>query len=238
MDVSSWIKEHREDSLIQAIQTSDFRLFTSILDSGVDVNSHDYLYSRDGRLPTLPIHIAAAHPDSRFLRLLIDRGADPNDSRAYPLGVYPEFDNVFRTAVRAGLWENVDVVIDAGGVHGDIGIDLMWELHSQSLREEVSNIADDEVREELETFIQRVLRMTTKQLCEHDYAPHLTHNSRPPLHWNSASCSITNVHADLETHHELTNLAWMISTSLPKLDEVRRISIIDRLLSAGADVSC
>ncbi|TCD64915.1 hypothetical protein EIP91_003451 [Steccherinum ochraceum] len=229
-----------DDALIQAIKASNFPLFTSLLEFGVDVNSNDYLHSRDGRLPTLPIHVAAANPDPRFLQVLIERGADPDDPRAYPLGVYPEFDNVFRTAVRCGLWENVDIIIDAGGYRGELDVDLMWELREHALKEDVGQVDDDLLRDELEAAIHCVMRMPIRELellRPSDFVP-LDHGRNDDLQWNSIASAGASSYEDIDMHHELTNFAWMVSAELSLCDEDRRISIIDRLLSRGVDVDC
>ncbi|THH13997.1 hypothetical protein EW146_g6284 [Bondarzewia mesenterica] len=233
MDVLSWKQMHGESVLIESIRASHYELFKALLDSGVDINSNDYLYSRDGRLPTLPIHVAAANADSRFLRTLIELGADPDDSRADPCGPYPQFDNVFRTAVRAGQWENVKFkVVDAGGVQGDIGCDRMWELHMQFLKEEIEE-DDEEIEEEIISFVNSLLHMSWNQLsCLQP--PHIDSHQRQRC-WNAIASGTD--HYDDEELHELTDLDWTIGVNLPHLDYSHRLSIIDRLLCSGANMA-
>lgn len=239
MDLALWEKKYGERSLIESIESSNYDIFTRLLDAGTDVNQYDHIQDKSDEPPLLPIHVAAAIPDSRFLRDLIQRGADADDDRQDPRSCSQNeqaFDNTFRAAVRAGAWENVKTVVDHGGVNGGFDYGDMWEVRDAALRDSISVLEDDELTEDALKDTKHLFAMSWEALLQLPPPRDQVPRTQQRL-WNTVSFT-SNDDSDDDSLREWTNLDWIISTRLPHLDNARRQSIIDDLLLGGADYSC
>ncbi|KAI0263484.1 hypothetical protein BC834DRAFT_887560 [Gloeopeniophorella convolvens] len=234
--VSSWRKKYGEDALIQSVRSSNHQLFLALLDAGEDINSNDYLYSRDGRIPTLAVHVAAAHEDPRFLVTLLDRGAIVDD--ACQLN-YPASDNVFRAAVRAGRWDNLNIIITAGGVNGLEDNDRIWEewcriaIHEAPIAGDADADGDAAHLPFLRTLFSRSwanLAALPISLPDVELMP----RRRECFRFDALGAVDSE---SLEDMQALSNLEWLITESLSHLDDARRCSIALQLISGGADVA-
>ncbi|KAI0054633.1 ankyrin [Artomyces pyxidatus] len=232
MDVSAWSEEHGGDSLNEAIRQSMFDTFMALIEAGQDINSNEYLYSRDGRMPTLPVHVAATHPDPRFLAELLARGADADDDCQID---YPNSDNVFRSAVRAAQWDNFTTVLKTGGVHGSPDPDELWsEWHRMTSRSDAFS------REDGEAHIAFILMIFRRPWPVSSDPPlilpkfELEHRRHNVFRFYSlASCSDEQP----EDAQLLSNLDWLVSVELPHLTNTLRVDLVLRLIASGADVS-
>lgn len=106
--LGAWINHERRRErleqipydLIRAAEDGDVSLISSLLDEGADVNR-----VVDGRFPWTPLMHAASNGRTECVKLLLERGADPDHQDL-------DFDCAIAIAARGGHWDIVKLLVE------------------------------------------------------------------------------------------------------------------------------